>query len=122
MIIEGQQVCDRCLLPVEAFGVLHGMITVGIDEGGDILVERIFCYANGCRDIALDQMIPSPESVDPTDERCDRCGEEIGTRSVASALLAVDLDHQGVQRSMTFCHVNGCSVLLLTQAHAPPRR
>lgn len=49
---DGTVICDRCGIPLDGYGVIHGMICSDLDENGEI-IKRIYCYTNGCRDWIL---------------------------------------------------------------------
>lgn len=105
--LDGSTFCDGCQAVLAGYGVLYGMVLSNVE--GEGLVERIYCYGNGCRDRVLGDRV----RFDVTD-RCSTCGA-VTPRSVAVAALSVDLNpdpNNNGQRFATFCHANGCAAAL----------
>lgn len=44
---DGTVICDRCLQPLPAYGVIHGMVCNDLAGDGTV-TALIFCYERGC--------------------------------------------------------------------------
>lgn len=117
---DGTATCDGCLTWLPAFGVIHGLVVNGLQDGQ--MTEWIFCYTNECRARALAGLVLYSTMVNGAPV-CTRCGVALGVRGVSAGLLAADLDPDVVapaQREFTFSYVNDCSATLLAQGLESP--
>jgi hypothetical protein len=83
--------------------------------GDGVLREWIFCYRNNCRSAMIGQLVRYPPHA--TETRCTECNVLLPDRSVATAMLASDIQPAtpgDLVRYLTFCYVNGSRDLVLT--------
>jgi hypothetical protein len=108
---DGTAECDRCRAHLAGFGVLYGLVCSRITPDG--VETLIFCYVNGCRTVALDGLVNVVTSPDDVTVRCSDCGLVMADRSLATAMLATDLDASGEQaRYLQLCYVTSAKQLL----------
>lgn len=113
---DGRIVCDRCLIRLDGYGVLYGLIATDIDSDG-AADDRIYCYQDGCRDVAIAGLDLYPNQIVPP--RCTTCLVDLPALSPAYGMICADLDPAtGDSRRMAFCDVNGHHLQFLTQGDA----